>query len=520
MRATQLISLAFAAGLWGCQFSPDIPTRAVDYNQAVGQSTNEILLLNIVRAEHQRPRYFTRLGTNSAQSTVSAGLTLSFPFSGPAAPGVAGPTGSGSSENTFNIENLDDKKYQDGAMQPVAASVVKAFWDTGVQPDLLGTLLLRFIAMPKAELPILREVLAEYCKDARHAQQYCGTAQSLIASEPLADHWTGDDCLDREKVPTVRRGGIDYAIYVNNPAAEDTAGSYHPELCFQVVLRDLLALGLHPEERTTFQDTHLTAPANMLKNADYNLELLKQNLKVGPDGKLLRLTDEIVLALDPTATARVRLSPAFRTQVLRCDIYIENGLAPHDGWHCPPVRNGSEAVAAFQSRVATFDADYARIVARDSAEGVLVSLSDLRVETGVRSFDDIISFLGEVVRTARGETAPSSITAPYVVRVLGRQPTDPAHNSVYEETMFDLRTGRPSSDAVLILTDDAGTTNWVPGFCNAGDLTRPDASLAASNCSIEYADHDTMTVLSLVNQIWGLQKEPSASVQPILTLGN
>ena len=54
-------------------------------------------------------------------------------------------------------------------MQPVAASVVKAFWDAGFQPDLLGTLLLRYIAIPKAELPILRTVLAGYCGDPRHA---------------------------------------------------------------------------------------------------------------------------------------------------------------------------------------------------------------------------------------------------------------------------------------------------------------------------------------------------------------
>jgi hypothetical protein len=28
-----------------------------------------------------------------------------------------------------------------------------------------------------------------------------------------------------------------------------------------------------------------------------------------------------------------------------------------------------------------------------------------------------------------------------------------------------------------------------------------------------------MTVLALVNQVWGLQKEPSTAAQPILTLG-
>ena len=70
---------AAITGLGACQFSPDIPTRAIDYNRAVAHTTNEILLLNIMRASDREPRYFTRLGTNSAQSGVTGGVSLSLP---------------------------------------------------------------------------------------------------------------------------------------------------------------------------------------------------------------------------------------------------------------------------------------------------------------------------------------------------------------------------------------------------------------------------------------------------------
>ena len=65
----------------------------------------------------------------------------------------------------------------------------------------------------------------------------------------------------------------------------------------------------------------------------------------------------------------------------------------------------------------------------------------------------------------------------------------------------------------------AATSNWIPAFCYTPPLARPGATEAARSCSSEYPDHDTMTVLALVNQVWGLQKEPSPELQPILTLG-
>src|SRR5689334_2960922 len=171
-RVLSVAAIAVAAA--ACQYSPDIPTRAVDYNHSVARATNEILLLNIVRAAERAPRYFTRLGTNSAQNGVSAGASVNLPFPNITF-GSGSVSGGSSSANTFTLENLDDKKYQDGSMQPIAASTLMALWSQGVQSDMLGLLFLNSISLPKAALPILREVLHQYCGDIRHAQKYCGS---------------------------------------------------------------------------------------------------------------------------------------------------------------------------------------------------------------------------------------------------------------------------------------------------------------------------------------------------------
>lgn len=516
-RFARVFALAAAVlGLSACQYSPDIPTRAIDYNRSVARATNQILLLNIMRASDREPRYFTRLGTDSAQNGITAGFTATLPFLD-VTKGSAGVAGAGTSANTFTLENLDDKKYQVGAMQPVEVSTIYDLWSQGIQADLLGLLFVQSLSIPKAELPILREAVDTFCADLRHYQKFCGTGDSLIASEPLANGWKASTCLDPAGVPTDRRGGVDYAIYFNDPAVEDTVAAYHPELCFQIVLRDLLALGLHLEKRKTTKDVDTRATAAMLANATYRAELLKEGLTVTPDGKVKKEGSEIVMTLDPSATAFIRQHGNFRAAVMQCSAYAANKVEPETSAHCPPVRAPKETEASWRARMVAAERDYENLVTSDETKARAVSLGELKIAVDVRSFESVVYYLGEVVRTSRGDSVAN--TPPYIVRVLGRQPSDPEHHSRYEETLFDLRRGAPDHSAALVVRDDNGTSNWIPAFCYVPSPPRPDAIEAARSCSSEYPDHDTMTVLALINQVWGLQKEPSTALQPILTLG-
>jgi len=516
-RIVRILAVAAALlGLTACQYSPDIPTRAIDYNRSVARATNQILLMNIMRASDREPRYFTRLGTNSAQNGITGGFTATLPFPD-VTRGSAGIAGAGSSANTFTLENLDDKKYQDGAMQPVAASTLRDLWLQGIQPDILGLLFFNAVSIPKAELPILRETIDTFCADMRHYQKFCATGDSLAASEPLAHGFKASACLDPASVPTDRRGGVDFAVYVNDPAVEDTAGAYHPELCFQIVLRDLLALGLHLEKRKTATDVTARATPAMLDNPTFRTELLKEGLTITPDGKVKKEGSEIVMTLDPSATAFIRLHNNFRAVVMQCIVYAARKVEPDAAAHCPPARGPKETEAAWRARVAAAERDYENLVTTDETKARPVSLGELQIGIDVRSFESVVYYLGEIVRGSRGDTVAGS--SPYIVRILGRQPADPQHRSRYEETLFDLRRGSPEHTAALVVRDDAGNSNWIPTFCYLPSPPRPDATEAARSCSGEYPDHDTMTVLALVNQVWGLQKEPSTAAQPILTLG-
>jgi len=213
----------------------------------------------------------------------------------------------------------------------------------------------------------------------------------------------------------------------------------------------------------------------------------------------------------------IRLHNNFRAVVEQCIVYAAHGVEPDSSKHCAPVRMPKETDAAFRARAAAADAAYENLVTTDETKGKPISLSELNIAVDIRSFESVVYFLGEVVRASRGEAAANS--PPYTVRVLGRQPWDPNHRSVYEETLFDLRKGSPDQPSAAALRDDRGDMNWIPAFCYSPPLARPGATEAARSCSSEYPDHDTMTVLALVNQVWGLQKEPSPELQPILTLG-
>jgi hypothetical protein len=131
-------TLALSCGVLattGCQYSPEMTQRALAYNEAVATSTNQQILLNIIRASERKPRYFTRFGANSAQTSISGSLATTFPvfeFNGGSSTGSIIPSPSASTGNSVTLDNLDDKKCQVGAMQPVSLSTIDQFWKQGI----------------------------------------------------------------------------------------------------------------------------------------------------------------------------------------------------------------------------------------------------------------------------------------------------------------------------------------------------------------------------------------------------
>jgi hypothetical protein len=427
MRAIAVV-LSAALSLGACAYSPDTVTRSTVYNTAVAQATNQIILRNIIRASERQPRYFTRLGSNSASTTLSPGVSLSIPFAEITHSSLSASTQS-SSQNVLTIDNMDDQGYWNGALKQVSPASIGYFLDQGIQPELVGLLFFNTIQVPAAELPVLKETLAKTC--AVHDTQFCRGDASLIAAQGLTGRFSADECWNPSRIAIIHRQQTDYALYINDPAIEDLGAAKHPALCFQIVLRALLALGLHPQ---------------------------------GKDG----------MALDADVSLRIAQHPAFRANVLHCD-------KPKCG-----------ATAAN-------------------------SLDDLHIQMSIRSFEGVIYYLGDVVRSQGGIEATGSSARPYFLAVLGRQPWGEP-GSLYEERLFSLERGPANSEPEISVTDDNGQAYWVPRNCLADSAPRDAALSAARNCSIEYPDHESLTVLALINQLWGLQKAPSAAGEPVRTI--
>src|SRR3569623_37102 len=75
-----LMLLAALVGLAACQYSPDMLDRTLAYNRAVANSTNRVLLLNVVRASERLPTYYTRLEGDASSLSLTHNGSLSLPL--------------------------------------------------------------------------------------------------------------------------------------------------------------------------------------------------------------------------------------------------------------------------------------------------------------------------------------------------------------------------------------------------------------------------------------------------------
>src|ERR1700691_3854790 len=80
-KSAALLCAVFACA--ACQYSPDMLDRTVAYNRTVANSTNQVLLLNIVRASQRLPTYYTRLEGDAASLALTPNGSLSLPLNNP-----------------------------------------------------------------------------------------------------------------------------------------------------------------------------------------------------------------------------------------------------------------------------------------------------------------------------------------------------------------------------------------------------------------------------------------------------
>ena len=120
-----ICSLALASCAGGV---PSISSRAVAYNNEVATATNEIFLLNTVRAAKYLPVYYTRFTSLNVEGTVTAKTSLPFEI-GPRSIDVlkVGPEISGTQKDGAALAVLDDQDFANGILTPVPDSTLKFF---------------------------------------------------------------------------------------------------------------------------------------------------------------------------------------------------------------------------------------------------------------------------------------------------------------------------------------------------------------------------------------------------------
>jgi hypothetical protein len=565
--AAVAVSLALAA----CTYSPGIADRSIGYNHAVAESTDELLLLNTVRASKREPTYYTRNTSDTAQSTVNPGLSLTNPLgkgtSGAvlptaftAAAKVLTPSLGITEQNQVTLQNTDDQQSMNGLVTPVSLQTFSVYANEGWNLEQLFLLFLNDIRLPKTSLMNIPSAVKKHCDDHYVAapeikSRYCDyfryhpeelSGASCFASgvadvsdkrdwRKVAQLVSGvNSSLPKLKAPTV--------TLRNDPAFDDRRqdGFEHDIKtfsCFRIVLRALLALELAPQLTTSYQAFYRLPLKTLSSESRYFGDITQQGL-------------EFASSKDPEAPGYAACKKTETTALTfaRDDFVLaELGLIgvkkdpKHPGKYLYLVskdteENGAPVAAGVLEQDTEETAEQAQIppsrrTARPAKASGYASFKDLvppldscakaaarwdlddedpkppaKITFNIRSFESMVYFLGEIIRRDEDDALQKLNLQP--VSFLS---SDSANSGkFYEQRLYHVHTGFPPLNTLASIEHDA-TFYYIPSLCDLDVPTDP----APTACSPEFPRHSSAQVLTLLNQLWGLQK--SATTPPAVS---
>lgn len=547
-------------GLSGCQYSPGIAERSTAFNQAIAAANNRLLLQNIVRASERQPTYYSRIQADTAAGSVSPSLGLSFPLtksfsfdnnagatgvtaSTKASSALAAMTGSFSMSspmtNTLTLQTMDDMKYQAGMMKALDFTQLKGYFDEGFSRDILMLMFIAKIRLKADLVDKLDAVITERCAE-RDPDSLCRYIQSdpykaNFAGGGWREHWSLGACVrHRGALPNPANDTVDF---LNDPAREilpeggtmARADAPHPQMCFEMLLEDLFVLGLDitPGGNLSSEIIDARVPVKVAEDPGFRVEMMKQNTRIValPDGSAVvlcrRKPESVAFTLmfdHPMGTLQDdlvrRLKGDLKATRLDAANDVDAGICTDAGKPSfkrddqpgvrrvgPRGRNEPVTAAKPPPAAAPAPSEEApiRLVAKD------IAFTE-------RSFEGMIYYLGEIVRADEGGIDPSLI-----VRVHGRNPE--VTGPTYTEALFYASSTLDSSDAVLSVKADGGKVYHLASLCPKS-LALATPKKGGAGCSVEYPDNESITVLALLNQIWGLQKEYTGPAAPPAILAN
>ncbi|NKB98539.1 MAG: hypothetical protein GKR90_08620 [Pseudomonadales bacterium] len=173
----RLVSLGFVLVCAGCStfHIPTVPRDSVDYNQAIEQMSNEIALLNVVRAKKWLPRHFTSISQiqGNLKITGSAELSAALPIDAvtkriesavgvtnvrtPRADSYAPKLSTSVTTNpNFTVSILESEEFYRGILSPIEASVIATYLDQGWNPELVAHVMFESLDFVFSDGAVLR----------------------------------------------------------------------------------------------------------------------------------------------------------------------------------------------------------------------------------------------------------------------------------------------------------------------------------------------------------------------------
>jgi hypothetical protein len=146
--------------LAGCSLSPVISHQTLDYFKANDLASNQIILLNILRAKDGAPLHFSELSQIRGQLSVGTTDSATIPF-GSVGVATTKPRNlasigiSVSTAPSFDIASLDTKDFTDGVMTPITPRTAEFFLDEGIDYRMVLMLLVSGIRPAGAEEMLL-----------------------------------------------------------------------------------------------------------------------------------------------------------------------------------------------------------------------------------------------------------------------------------------------------------------------------------------------------------------------------
>lgn len=138
---------ALAIALSGCATPKDIAEQALKVNYAVETAGNQMLLLNVLRAVHQRPMHFTAISKVSGPlGGISPSTQISIPFGPDFKTQIYTLTPTLKADvPVFDVAPLDTQEFLRGITTPIPVSLMKYYLDQGWPVELALTVFVRKI---------------------------------------------------------------------------------------------------------------------------------------------------------------------------------------------------------------------------------------------------------------------------------------------------------------------------------------------------------------------------------------